>query len=120
MDQNLANTVRSGGDPWVRALLAAIAILLGVLAARPFFAPDPAYAQREHPDYYIEPGYTLLRQPGGMRQVYGKVVVDLKTGDIWGFPTGFESPYPYDPTKDAPPVSSPIRLGRFDFAQLQR
>ena len=59
-------------------------------------------------DFYIEPGTHMLRAPGGSLQVLGKVVVDMKTGDVWGFPTLSADPYPIDITKPEPPQSPSI------------
>jgi hypothetical protein len=50
----------------------------------------------------------------------GKVVIDLRTGEVWGFPTLDRVPYPVDWTKPTPPVSSPMYLGKFDFAKMRR
>jgi len=58
----------------------------------------------------------MLRTPDGSRQVLGKVVVDMKSGDVWGFPTLSSDPYPVDVTKAEPPTSKPIYLGKYDFA----
>jgi len=30
----------------------------------------------------VEPGYTTLREPDGSAQMYGKMVIDMRTGDI--------------------------------------
>jgi hypothetical protein len=111
--------IRTRLDLFTKALLAAIALFLGVLAASPLLAPRSVHAQGE-PQLYIEPGHTLLRQPGGKRQVLGKVVVNLRTGDIWGFPTGVEAPYPIDPTTETPPVSKPMYLGQFDLGAMRK
>jgi hypothetical protein len=46
------------------------------------------------------------------------MVVDLRNGDVWGFPTLLGSPYPVDPTRSQPPTSTPIYLGRFDFSKM--
>jgi hypothetical protein len=58
----------------------------------------------------------MLRKIDGTATVIGKVVINRRTGDIWGFPTGNDSPYPITPTKKEPPVSRPMYLGRFDFS----
>jgi hypothetical protein len=99
-----------------RILLLAIAVFLGMMALRPWFSPEPVRAAGEPRHLYIEPGTYMLRSPDASRQVVGKVVVDLSTGKIWGFPTLSDSPYPVDTTKSTPPVSSPLYLGRYDFA----
>lgn len=101
-------------------LVSVIAFSLAAIALRPLFQPAPARAQRDEPRYYIEPGTTRLRAPDGSAELIGKVVVDLETGDIWGFPTQTTAPYPVDVTKSEPPVSRPMYLGKFDFAGMKR
>ena len=105
-----------------KVMLTAIAVFLGVLALHPFVAPQPVSAQSgaDSPDLYIEPGTTVIRKPDGSAQMQGKVVIDLRTGDIWGFPTIDRVPYPVDWTKSTPPVSPPMYLGKFDFSKMRR
>ena len=43
-------------------------------------------------------GFMKTILPGASLQVLGKVVVDMKTGDVWGFPTLGADPYPIDIT----------------------
>jgi hypothetical protein len=88
-------------DPFVRIFLAAIAAFLGLIALRPLI-PE------------------TVRTPDGSAQVIGKVVVDLRNGKVWGFPTLGPQPYPMDPTKTEPPVSHPVYLGQYDFAATNR
>jgi hypothetical protein len=97
-----------------------IVIFLGVIAFRPFFVAATVHAQVSgtYP-FYIEPGYLTLRAPDGSQQVMGKMVVDMRTGAIWGFPTYQSSPYPVDSTRTVPPVSVPMYLGKFDFTRVQ-
>jgi hypothetical protein len=52
----------------------------------------------------------MLRAPDGSRQVLGKVMIDLSTGKVWGFPTTVEQPYPVDVMKSQPPTSTPFLL----------
>lgn len=61
----------------------------------------------------FEPGVTTLRTAGGGRTAIGKVAYDTCTGNVWGFPTGTNAPYPVDSTSPQTPVSQPIYLGRF-------
>ena len=68
--------------------------MLAILALRPLMIPVPAQAQGGSPDLYIEPGYTALRKPDGTAQLVGKVVINRRTGEVWGFPTLAEQPYP--------------------------
>lgn len=108
-------------DRTTKTLLVVIAALLFVMTLRPYLAPQRVAAQSfERYDFYIEPGTQMLRAPGGDYQVLGKVMVDMKTGDIWGYPTADAGPYPVDVAKSAPPVSKPIYLGKFDFAAARR
>jgi hypothetical protein len=103
---------------YTNIVLTLIALLLAVLAITAIAAPDGVRAAAG--DLYIEPGTTMLRSPDGLRQVIGKVVVNLETGDIWGFPTLTGEPYPIDSTSSKPPVSTPMYLGRFDFSAMNR
>jgi hypothetical protein len=102
-------------------LLFIIAIALVSIAARPLFAPAVAQAQSGtvYP-FYIEPGSELLRTPDGTTQVYGKVVVDMRTGKIWGFPTLAPQSYPSSNLQTKPQVSRPFELGRFAFEDTNR
>jgi hypothetical protein len=103
-----------------RFLLTVSVIFLGLLTLRPIFQPKVAHAQSENAHYYIEPGTTVLVSPDKSKQVVGKVVVDLTNGNIWGFPTLQELPYPIDSMKSQPPTSYPIYLGKFDFSAMRR
>jgi hypothetical protein len=107
---------------YTKVTLTAIAVFLGVLALHPLAAPQPVSAQSggDSPDLYIEPGTTVIRKPDGSAQMQGKVVIDLRTGDVWGFPTIDRVPYPVDWTKSTPPVSPPMYLGKFDFSKMRR
>jgi len=101
-------------------LVVVVAIGFGIAIGGMFHAA-PVHAQAD-PGYpfYVEPGYTMLRKPDGTAQMYGKMVIDMRTGDIWGFPTLTQSPYPIDPAQTNPPKSSPMYLGRFLFNQAVR
>jgi hypothetical protein len=105
-----------------RCLLLLIALFLGVIAARPLFQPKAVSAQTQNSHIYFEPGTHLILTPDKSRQVLGKVAVDLNSGNVWGFPTLADVPYPVpeDPGKNTPPVSTPIYLGRFDLSRLSK
>ena len=111
---------------FAKAALIVIAALLAMHIFHEFSAPRAAYAQSSVSPYavYIEPGVTMLRAPDGSRQVLGKVVVDLRNGNVWGFPTNAASPYPVDTRNIVSagnvelPVSTPIFLGKFDFSKM--
>ena len=107
-------------DPLVKALLILITVFLSVIALRPLAARQAQADSPQRFDLYIEPGTTTLRAPDSSRQVMGKVVVDLRNGKVWGFPTLGSQPYPMDITKTEPPVSRPIYLGQYDFAATSR
>jgi hypothetical protein len=103
-------------------LLLVIAIALVAIALKPLRSPAPAQASTNTGFYplYIEPGVQMLRSPVGAEQVYGKVVVDLRTGKIWGFPTLTQSTYPIDIGSNKPPVSHPMFLGTFAFEDMDK
>ena len=95
-----------------------IAILLGILVFRPIIQPASVRAQTDEGyPFYVEPGYTMIRKPDGTAQMYGKVVIDMRNGDIWGFPTLTQGPYPVDTVKTTPPKSYPMYLGKFMFGE---
>jgi hypothetical protein len=102
-------------------LLLVIAVALIAIALKPYIDPVPAEAQTlsAHP-FYIEPGVQMLRAPDGSGQVYGKLVVDLRNGGIWAFPTGSLNPYPSSPTDNKPAVSRPFALGKFAFEDTDK
>ncbi len=107
-------------DPYTSCVLTAIAILLGVIAMQPVFRPAPVSAQSPGAYLYVEPRTTMLRKPDGTAQLEGKVVIDLRNGNVWGFPTLSSAPYPVDTTRTEPPVSSPMYLGKFDLSKIQQ
>ncbi len=102
-------------------LLLIIAIALVVIAARPYLAPVTAQAQSTQPyPFYFEPGTQMLRAPDGSKQLYGRVVVDMRTGKVWGFPTYTPDTYPTNPVDTKPQISHPFVLGRFAFDDTDR
>jgi hypothetical protein len=112
-------TVRKDG--LTKFLLLVIAVALVAIAARPYVWPVPVAAESSPAHaFYIEPGVQMLRYPDGTGQVYGKIVVDLKSGKIWGFPTGTADPYPSYPLDNKPTVSKPFALGRYAFEDTDK
>jgi hypothetical protein len=102
-------------------LLLLIAVALAAIALRPYVAPDPVRAQSGSPyPLYIEPGTQMLRAPDGSRQVYGRVVIDLRNGKVWGFPTTTGDTYPVNTIGTTPPTSHPFLLGRFAFDDTEK
>jgi hypothetical protein len=108
-------------DPMTKLLLSVIAIALVAIAIRPFWTPPPTQAQSgtAYP-VYIEPGVQMLKTSDGRKQVYGRVVVDLRTGKIWGFPTITTDPYPFNALNSKPQTSHPFELGRFAFEDMDK
>jgi hypothetical protein len=107
-------------DSLLKTLLLVVAVLLGLIMLRPQGAETAQVPFLPRYELYIEPGTTMLRTPDGSQQVLGKVVVDLRNGKVWGFPTLGAQPYPSDPTQTTPPVSHPIYLGQYDLAATSR
>ena len=104
-----------------RLLLLTLLILIADLTKSLWIPVPPAvHAQTSTHPIYIEPGVTMLRAPNGSRQVLGKVVIDLQNGNVWGFPTTVQQPFPVDPTQQKPPTSTPFRLGRFDLSAMDQ
>jgi len=108
-------------DRFTKAMLVVIAVLLAILVLRPIvqLAPVRAEVDEGYP-FYLEPGYTTIRKPDGTAQMYGKVAIDMRNGDIWGFPTLVQGPYPVDAAQTKPPKSSPMYLGKFMFSEASR
>jgi len=108
-------------DWFVRLLLLVIAISLGAIALRPYLAPPAVRAQSgEVSPFYVEPGTAMLRAPDGSRQVLGKVVIDMRNGSIWGFPTLAREPYPATGAQTTPQTSHPFLLGKFALADMDK
>lgn len=108
-------------DLYTKCVLSVIAILFGVIALRPVAHPRAvAAASSDYSYLYVEPRVTAIRRPDGGEQVQGKVFIDLRNGDVWGFPTLSGAPYPVDLTSPQPPVSTPMYLGKFDFSKMHK
>ena len=105
----------------VKLLLLAIAIATSAIALRSYLVPPPVQAQSNNAyPFYIEPGTVMLRAPDGRRAVLGRVVIDMRNGDVWGFPTTTPDTYPSDRTSSRPPTSHPFLLGRFAFSDVNQ
>lgn len=103
-----------------KLLLSVIAIAMVAIAIRPYIAPGAAHAQSTAYPVYIEPGVQMLKTSDGSKQVYGRMVVDLRTGKIWGFPTMTTDPYPFNALNSKPQTSHPFELGRFAFEDMDK
>ena len=109
------------GGKITNCLLLTIALALIAIALRPLRQPVAAQAQQEAPyPFYIEPGVQMLRSPDGTTQVYGRMIVDMRNGTVWGFPTLTSAPYPVDIDSTKPPVSHPFLLGTFAFSDVNK
>ena len=101
-------------------LLALIAAALLSIAVRPYLQPTTVKAEVTNTDpFAFEPGVFMLRIPNG-GQVLGRVAVNLRTGNVFGFPTTTNDPYPTSPIEAKPEVSHPIPLGRFALNEAGR
>jgi hypothetical protein len=109
------------GNSLTNILLLCIAVSLAAIALKPLAEPQPAQAQvsAAYP-YYFEPGTQMLRAPDGSKSVLGRVVVDMRTGRVWGFPTGGSDTYPFNATDTKPITSHPFFLGRFALEEADR
>ena len=108
-------------DWFVKTFLFVIAVFLGVTALRPLLVPAAVHAQGpEVYPFYIEPGVVMLRAPDGSRQVYGRMVVDLRNGKVWGFPTMTQDPYPTNAMSNTAPTSHPFLLAKFAFSDTDK
>ena len=102
---------------WYRnVMLTLCAGFLLILILRP---AAPVQAQAGNGPWYVEPRTVLVPDADG-GQVQGKVMIDLRNGDIWGFPTKSILPYPVDPLRKDLPVVKPVYLGRFDLTAARR
>ena len=99
-----------------------IAVLLAVGAwmAQPSRSLPPVYAESDFSYMFIDPGTTILRDPDTGAQIQGKVMIDRRNGDVWGFPTASSAPYPVVQSYKEPPLSKTLYLGRFDFSAMRR
>jgi hypothetical protein len=107
-------------DWMMKFLLAVIAVALSAIAIRPYVAPQVAQAESTAYPVYIEPGVQMLKSADGRKQVYGRMVVDLRTGKIWGFPTVTSDPYPFNALGSKPTTSHPFELGSFAFEDMNQ
>ena len=107
---------------WItKLLLLTIVVFLGVLVFRPVVKPEPVFAQDSsgYP-FQIMQGVVTLRKSDGT-QTWGKVAVDMRTGDVWGFPMPSQNtPYPVYGPSDTPKVSHPMYLGKMALSEATR
>jgi hypothetical protein len=104
----------------LKILLFVIAISLSAIALHPYIVPPVVSAQSGVNGIYVEPGVYMLRAPDGSQQVLGKVVVDLHNGNVWGFPTLQQDPYPAAGAKTSLPTSHPFLLGKYSLGDAEK
>lgn len=100
-------------DSYTKTVLTMIAFLLAVLVVQTAMRPATVQAQSSPRNLYVEPGLTSIRNPDGPSEVQGKLMIDLNTGEVWGFPIVFTS-------SNRTPVSKPVYLGQYDLASMKR
>jgi hypothetical protein len=62
----------------------------------------------------------MLRAPDGSKQMYGRVMIDMRTGTVWGFPTGGTDVFPTNAMSSKPAISHPFALGRFALEDTEK
>jgi hypothetical protein len=108
-------------DASLKLLLLVIAVSLAAIALRPYWTPSPVMAQSDETHaIYVEPGVAMLRAPDGSQQVLGRVVIDMRNGNVWGFPTFTQDVYPVNTGKSTPPTSHPFLLGKFALSDMDK
>src|ERR1700678_4023514 len=108
-------------DRIVKFLLLIIAVSLAAIALHSYVALPVVQAQSgDVRPFYIEPGVAMLRAPDGSRQVMGKVVIDLRKGNIWCSLTLTQDPYPSAGTNTTPPSSHPFLLGKLALSDVDK
>ena len=104
---------------FTHVLLSVITVALTIIAVRPYLQLQPVQAQASSNDpIYVEPGVFMLRIPEG-GQVLGRVAINLRTGNVWGFPTSSSDPYPTSPLDGKPQVSHAVALGKFALSEAR-
>ena len=107
-------------DLYTKAVLTVIAAALVVIAGRTVADPRPVEAvPYGAPRLQFDPDVTKIAAPDGSSNVFGRVAIDLETGDVWGFPTD-ELGYPRSPAARPPGYSSPVYLGQFELRKIKR
>jgi hypothetical protein len=110
---------KSRADLYTKIVLTMIAVFLGVFALLPIVRPAPVRAESAYSYLYVEPGVTSIRKPDGSSLGDGKIMINLRNGDVWGFPTNvIGARYPIDVSSSKPAVSEPVYLGNFHFSSI--
>ncbi|MFN7992073.1 MAG: hypothetical protein U0Q18_00635 [Bryobacteraceae bacterium] len=106
-------------DLYTKVVFTAIGIFLGIVALRPYTAPAGVKAQdTNHCGCLVfDPNVTQIITPDGQSSVPGRVAIDVRTGNIYGFPSDPVG-YPRDPGRNRPATSDPVLLGRFNLEKI--
>ena len=107
------------GNRVTNGLLALIALSLAAIAVRPYVQPAAVEAQSggNADPLFVEPGTVLMRAPGG-GQIPGKVITNLRTGNIWGFPTGAGDGYPMSAVDSKQESVHAVLLGHYELGEI--
>jgi hypothetical protein len=109
--------MRVKSDLYTKAVLSVIAVFLGILALRPITAPQSARAESAASCAPLQFDERLRQIEYSKGSAMGRIAIDLRNGNIYGFPTDALG-YPRNPGKSEIPVSDPILLGRFNLDKL--
>ena len=104
-------------DLYSKIVLSVIAVFLGMLAVRPFTASQTVQAESRIPYTVLQFDQRLSQIESSRGSMMGRIAIDLRTGNIYGFPTDALG-YPRNPVKSDLAVSDPILLGRFNLDKL--
>lgn len=106
-------------DIYTTIVLTVIAVFLGVIAWQLAMGNPPQVGAENVPFAPLQFDTKLsdILIPSGGRTV-GRIAVDLRNGNIYGFPTDPVG-YPRASDKDTLPVSRPVLLGRFDLSRIR-
>jgi hypothetical protein len=102
-------------DWLVKSLLLLTAVFLGIIALRPYLAPPVVRAQSEvvYPITFGPSRVLTLNNA----VIEGNVVVDLRNGNVWGFPLFAQPSGTFDKSL---PVSHPVLVGRLALEDLNK
>lgn len=102
-------------DFFIKAILTTIALLLALIAVR-LPLPSARAADAEN-RLQFDPAIEQFGVPGTAASLLGRVAIDTRTGNVYGFPTDGH-PYPYNLQNSQPGIAKPILLGQFDLSSL--
>jgi hypothetical protein len=105
-------------DCYTKVMLTLLTIFTGVLALRQLL--EPARVAAQNPPlrqlHFHERLLTFGAPKGG--SYLGRVAIDLKTGNVYGFPTDAAG-YPMTTNREELTVSRPVLLGRYDLSGIE-